>query len=68
MGRFKTKAEQLRKGLDKQSYPLAMEFSSGQDSYFNLLLQAGDKIALPDGKTDVATTKPSPCIAMFRAC
>ncbi|MRB85077.1 extracellular solute-binding protein, partial [Bacillus thuringiensis] len=31
---LKQKSDQLRKGLDKQSYPLAMEFSSGQDSYF----------------------------------
>lgn len=60
---LKQKTEQLRKGLDKQSYPLAMEFSSGQDSYFNLLLQAGDKIVLPDGKTDVANDK---AIAMYR--
>ena len=60
---LKQKSEQLRKGLDKQSYPLAMEFSSGQDSYFNLLLQAGDKIVLPEGKTDVANDK---AIAVYR--
>lgn len=54
---LKQKSEQLRKGLDKQSYPLAMELSSGQDSYFNLLLQAGDDIVLPGGKTDVANDK-----------
>ncbi|MEH0014158.1 sugar ABC transporter substrate-binding protein [Citrobacter portucalensis] len=60
---LKQKSVQLRKGLDKQSYPLAMEFSSGQDSYFNLLLQAGDKIVLPEGKTDVANDK---AIAVYR--
>ena len=60
---LKQKSDQLRKGLDKLSYPLAMEFSSGQDSYFNLLLQAGDKIVLPEGKTDVANDK---AIAVYR--
>lgn len=60
---LKQKSEQLRKGIDKQSYPLALEFSSGQDSYFNFLLQAGDQIVLPGGKTDVANDK---AIAVYR--
>ncbi|KAA1139366.1 sugar ABC transporter substrate-binding protein, partial [Citrobacter portucalensis] len=44
-------------------YPLAMEFSSGQESYFNRLLPAGEKIVLPEGKTDVANDK---AIAVYR--
>lgn len=54
---LKQKSAQLRKGLDKQSYPLALEFSSGQDSYFNFLFQVGNQVVLPKGKTDVANDK-----------
>lgn len=60
---LKKKSEQLRKGLDQQSYPLVMDLGSGQDSYFNLLLQAGDDIVLPGGKTDIANDK---AIGMYR--
>ena len=60
---LKQKSEQLRKNLDQHSYPLAMDLGSGQDSYFNLLLQADTQIVLPGGKTDVASEN---AIAMYR--
>ncbi|UXI04567.1 ABC transporter substrate-binding protein [Photobacterium sp. TY1-4] len=49
------KAAAIQKATDDSVYPIMMNLTDGQETYFNLILQAGGDIIRPDKKTtDVA--------------